>query len=183
MRPARKLPLLLVVVFAVVLFGLRTTQVLAYPPPGSVAGLTSNCSSPQPGQTCTITFCINDANGMPVANQPVTFSSSNPNAAHAQPSSGTTGVNGCVQAAAVIGPGCGVAVITGNAQGVTAQTTINVTCPNGSPLPFTAGSVPVAPVSSSFPLGAVMAVTIGALALLTGGVLLVAMKRRSQAGT
>jgi hypothetical protein len=177
-RPARRIVVLLFVSAAVVLFGLRPAPARAYPPPGSVASITVSCATAQPGQQCTLTYCVEDAQGNPVSGQPVTFTSSNPSAAHPVPASGVTGATGCVMAIIAVGPGCGQVTIMASGAGLSAQTTINVVCPK-NPLMFTGGAAPSAPDAPNR-VPAVLEATLGGVGIVIAVVVLVAGRRRSR---
>ena len=120
-----------------------TAVVSAYTPPGSVLAVTQSCSTAKPGASCQLQFQLKDANGNPVCNATVTFSTSGVTGSTVSPASATTNCNtGDVLATFTAGGGCGTATVTASSPPASAQTTINVPCagvtlPNTSTLPPT----------------------------------------------
>jgi Invasin, domain 3 len=117
--------------------------VSAYTPPGSVLSVTQSCPTASPGASCTLQFQLKDANGNPVCNATVTFTTSGVAGSTVTPASAQTGSSPCsgnVAALFTAGSGCGTATITASSPPASAQTTINVPCaaatlPNTSTLP------------------------------------------------
>jgi Invasin, domain 3 len=118
-----------------------TAVVSAYTPPGSVLSATSSCSTANPGASCNLTFQLKDANGNPVCDATVTFSTSGVTGSTVTPASATTDCNtGGVAAVFTAGSGCGTATVTASSPPASTQITINVPCagitlPNTSTLP------------------------------------------------
>jgi hypothetical protein len=113
----------------VAVFG-ATAVVSAYTPPGSVLAVTQSCSTAQPGASCQLQFQLKDANGNPVCDATVTFSTSGVTGSTVSPTSATTNCNtGDVLATFTAGSGCGTATVTASSPPASAQTTINVPCP------------------------------------------------------
>jgi Invasin, domain 3 len=129
----------------VAVFG-ATAVVSAYTPPGSVLSVTQGCSSVQPGGSCQVQFQLKDANGNPVCDATVTFSTSGVTGSTVSPASATTNCNtGDVLATFTAGSGCGTATVTASSPPASAQTTINVPCPVAT-LPNTSTLPPSTPM-------------------------------------
>jgi hypothetical protein len=118
-----------------------TAVVNAYTPPGSVLSATQSCSTASPGASCNLQFQLKDANGNPVCNATVTFSTTGVTGSTVAPASATTNCNtGGVAAVFTAGSGCGTATVTASSPPASTQVTINVPCaaatlPNTSTLP------------------------------------------------
>jgi Invasin, domain 3 len=123
-----------------------TAVAKAYTPPGSVLSATQSCSTVAPGATCNLQFQLKDANGNPVCNATVTFTTSGVTGSTVAPTTATTNCNtGGVAAVFTAGSGCGTATVTASSPPASTQVTINVPCAAAT-LPNTSTPPPSTPM-------------------------------------
>jgi hypothetical protein len=129
----RALPPVLVAALLAAVAALGSPAVVgAYPSPGATATLHADCHAvfERSNPDCRLHFRLRDAKGRPVDGASVAWSVSGITGASVVPSGSVTGRGG--QAGALFVPGAGncekTATITATAQGVTAQTQVEVEC-------------------------------------------------------